>query len=76
MTEKELNSLNKELNAELLKKMDSNKRINTDSGHKYERGENTNKKNIIGKYDNTTSKFNQENERNKSAEIQRDLINK
>ena len=76
MTEKELNSLNKELNAELLKKMDSNKRINTDSGHKYERDENTNKKNIIGKYDNTTSKFNQENERNKSAEIQRDLINK
>ena len=76
MKEKELNSLNKELTAELLKKMDGNKRINTDSGHKFERDENINKKNITDEYDNTTGKFNLEKEQNKSAEVKKDLINK
>ena len=76
MKEKELNSLNKELTAELLKRMDSNKRINTDSGHKFERDDNTNKKNIMGKYDNATGKFNLEKEQNKSAEVKKDFINK
>ena len=74
MKEKELNSLNKELTAELLKRMDSNKRINTDSGHKFERDDNTNKKNIMGKYDNATGKFNLEKEQNKSAEVKKDFI--
>ena len=76
MKEKELNSLNKELTAELLKRMDSNKRINTDSGHKFERDDNTNKKNIMGKYDNATGKFNLEKEQNISAEVKKDFINK
>ena len=76
MKEKELNSLNKELTAELLKRMDSNKRINTDSGHKFERDDNTNKKNRMGKYDNATGKFNLEKEQNKSAEVKKDFINK
>ena len=76
MKEKELNSLSKELTAELLKRMDSNKRINTDSGHKFERDDNTNKKNIMGKYDNATGKFNLEKEQNKSAEVKKDFINK
>ena len=76
MKEKELNSLNKELTAELLKRMDSNKRINTDSGHKFERDDNTNKKNRMGKYDNATGKFNLEKEQNISAEVKKDFINK
>ena len=76
MKEKENLSLNKELNNELLNKMESNKRVNTDSGHKFEREE---KSGDINKNENykykTDNKYNRlqldgnnnEEEQNRSA---------
>ena len=67
-------SLNKELNSYLLRKTDSNKRINTDSDKKYDRNEKVIKRNKTIKYQfKSESKYEKdedknENERNKSVE--------
>ena len=59
MSEKEHLSLNKEINNDILKQMNSSKRINTDSGHKLEKEEVTIKKNnTIGKNQNRSDKKN------------------
>ena len=74
MTENENYSLNKELNSYLLRKTDSNKRINTDSDKKYDRNEKVIKRNKTVKYQfKSESKHEKdedknENERNKSVE--------
>ena len=73
--EKELFVLNKEINEEIKNKMNSIKRINTDSGHKMEIEENSNKKIKNEKSENNIN-YNKEKEKNKSTEIKKNLINK
>ena len=55
--------------------MNNIKRINTDSGHKVEIEENSNKKIKNENIDNNISN-NKEKEQNKSTEIKNNLINK
>ena len=85
MKEKEDLSLNKELKNELLNKMESNKRINTDSGHKFEREEKASDKNKDKDYKfKTDNKYNRlqldgnnnEEEQNRSAGEKKDFMNK
>ena len=85
MKEKENLSLNKELNNELLNKMESNKRVNTDSGHKFEReeksGDINKNENYKYKSDNKYKRYHlyenkDEEEQNKSAGEKKDFINK
>ena len=73
--EKELFVLNKEINEEIKNKMNSIKRINTDSGHKMEIEENSNKKIKNEKSENNINNI-KDKEKNKSTEIKKNLINK
>ena len=73
--EKEHYILQKEIQNEVKNNMNNIKRINTDSGHKVEIEENSNKKIKNENIDNDIIN-NKEKEQNKSTEIKNNLINK
>ena len=73
--EKEHYILQKEIQNEVKNNMNNIKRINTDSGHKVEIEENSNKKIKNENIDNDIIN-NKEKEQNKSTEIKKNLINK
>ena len=73
--EKEHYILQKEIQNEVKNNINNIKRINTDSGHKVEIEENSNKKIKNENIDNDIIN-NKEKEQNKSTEIKNNLINK